>query len=382
MKDIEYWIWLSRIEGLNPKFLNDLLEKYGNPKIIWDKTKQELLEDGVKEKYANEITNIIYRQNLDKYSKYMNEKNIEIITIKDKEYPDKLKVIYDPPIVLYVKGNKYILNEKSIAIVGCRLCTKYGENVAKKLSYNLSINNINVISGLAKGIDSFAHKGSLIKNGKTIAVVGCGLDRVYPEENIQLFNQIIKNNGAIISEYIIGTKPLAKNFPRRNRIISGLSDGVVVVEAREKSGTLITVDMALEQGRDVYALPGRIGDAMSAGCNRLISCGAGIVLSPEMLLAELSSTPVSAEILEEINHITDNNHINIEETLDVNERKIYHLLDVYPKSLDMIWEEINHFGNSGMTILEVMNCLVKLCMKELAEQVQGANVYKIKNKYF
>ena len=287
MKDIEYWIWLSRIEGLNPKFLNDLLEKYGNPKIIWDKTKQELLEDGVKEKYANEITNIIYRQNLDKYSKYMNEKNIEIITIKDKEYPDKLKVIYDPPIVLYVKGNKYILNEKSIAIVGCRLCTKYGENVAKKLSYNLSINNINVISGLAKGIDSFAHKGSLIKNGKTIAVVGCGLDRVYPEENIQLFNQIIKNNGAIISEYIIGTKPLAKNFPRRNRIISGLSDGVVVVEAREKSGTLITVDFALEQGKTIYAVPGNIDNLNAYGTNNLIKQGARIVTCMEDILEDL-----------------------------------------------------------------------------------------------
>lgn len=287
MKDIEYWIWLSRIEGLNPKILNYLLEKYGNPKTIWDKSKEELLKDGIKEKYVDEIIKKDYRQNLDKYLKYMKENNIEIITIKDKEYPDKLKVIYDPPIVLYIKGNKNILNEKSVAIVGCRLCTKYGENIAKKLSYNLSFNNINVISGLAKGIDSFAHKGSLSANGKTIAVVGCGLDRVYPEENRTLFNEIIKRHGAIISEYIIGTKPVAKNFPKRNRIISGLSNGVVVVEAREKSGTLITVDFALEQGKTIYAVPGNIDNPNAYGTNELIKQGAKVVNSVQDILEEL-----------------------------------------------------------------------------------------------
>jgi len=287
MKDIEYWIWLSRIEGLNPKFSNDLLNRYNNPKTIWDKTKEELLQDGIKEKYADEIVNTIYRQNLDKYLKYMNENDIDVITIKDKEYPDKLKVIYDPPIVLYVKGNKDILNDKSIAIVGCRLCTKYGENVAKKLAYNLSFNNINIISGLARGIDSFAHRGCLKGNGKTIAVVGCGLDRVYPEENIELFNEIIRKGGAVISEYIIGIKPLAKNFPRRNRIISGLSDGVVVVEAREKSGTLITVDFALEQGKTIYAIPGNIDNLNAYGTNDLIKQGARIVTCMKDILEDL-----------------------------------------------------------------------------------------------
>ena len=287
MKDIEYWIWLSRIEGLNPKFLNDLLEKYKDPKIIWRKTKEELIAEEIKEDYAKEITNSIYRENLNKYLKYMNENSIEIITIKDKEYPDKLKVIYDPPVVLYVKGNKNILNEKSMAIVGCRQCTKYGENVAKKLSYNLSLNNINVISGLAKGIDSFAHKGSLLAKGKTIAVVGCGLDRVYPEENKTLFSEIIKANGAIVSEYIIGTKPLAKNFPKRNRIISGLANGVIVVEAREKSGTLITVDFALEQGKTIYAVPGNIGNLNAYGTNKLIKQGAKIVTNMQDILEDL-----------------------------------------------------------------------------------------------
>lgn len=287
MEDIEYWIWLSRVEGLNPRLLNNLLGKYGSPKVLWNKTKEELIEDGIKEKHVDEIINSNYRQKIDKYLKYMNENNIEIVTIKDKEYPDKLKVIYDPPIVLYVKGNKNILNEKSMTIVGCRVCTKYGENIAKKLAYNLSLNNINVISGLAKGIDSFAHKGALGAKGKTIAVVGCGLDRVYPEENKTLFHEIIKNGGTIISEYIIGIKPIAKNFPRRNRIVSGLSNGVIVVEAKEKSGTLITVDFALEQGKTIYAIPGNIDNPNAYGTNELIKQGAKIVTKIEDILEDL-----------------------------------------------------------------------------------------------
>ncbi len=286
MEDIEYWIWLSRIENLNPKVKNDLVKKYVNPKVLWNKTKEELIEDGIKEKHAEEIISNMYRQNIDKYIKYMTKNNIDIVTINDKEYPDKLKVIYDSPIVLYIKGNKNILNEKSIAIVGARECTKYGENIARKLAYNLSVNNINVISGLARGIDSFAHKGSIMANGKTIAVVGSGLDMVYPKENEGLFNEIINKKGLVISEYIIGTKPIAKNFPRRNRIISGLSNGVIVVEAKEKSGTLITVDFALEQGKNVYAIPGNIDNKNAFGTNDLIKQGAKIVTNMQDILED------------------------------------------------------------------------------------------------
>lgn len=287
MEKLKYWIWLSRIEGLNPKLLLDLIQKYNNPKNLWNKTKEELISDGLKEIYANRITDNQFRTNLDRYLKYMKENNIEIITIYDKEYPDKLRVIYDPPVVLYVKGNKKIINKKSIAIVGCRLSSKYGENIAKRLAYNLSLNNINVISGLARGIDSFAHKGSLMGKAETIAVVGCGLDIIYPQENKNLFNEIIQKDGLIISEYVIGTKPLAKNFPRRNRIISGLSDGVIVVEAREKSGTLITVDFALEQGKNVYVVPGNIDNVNSYGTNNLIKQGAKVVTNLQDVLEDL-----------------------------------------------------------------------------------------------
>ena len=171
MKDAEYWIWFSRIENLTPKKLLDLLVKFGTPKNIFNKTKEELIKSGIKEKDAININEIKYKTNLNKYLEYMQKNQIEMINIYDKGYPNKLKQIYDPPVVLYVKGNKKILKEKAVAIVGCRICTKYGENVAKNISYNLSLNNINIISGLARGIDTYSHIGCMEGNAKTIAVV-------------------------------------------------------------------------------------------------------------------------------------------------------------------------------------------------------------------
>ncbi len=277
MDNIKYWIWLSRIEELLPIQKLKLVEKINNPKVLWEMDKFSLISNGIEEKIADKIINNKYRNNLEKYQKYMLDNNIECVTIFDDEYPQKLKEIYDKPIMLYVKGNKNILNNYGLAIVGCRECSSYGEYVAKKISYNLGISNINVISGLAKGIDSCAHIGCLNTKSKTIAVVGCGLDMVYPKENKHLFESIISNGGAIISEYVIGTKPISKNFPARNRIISGISNGVVVIEAKERSGTLITVDFALEQGKDVYVVPGNITSLNSKGTNNLIKQGAKII---------------------------------------------------------------------------------------------------------
>ncbi len=182
-------------------------------------------------------------------------KKIETIKINDKRYPINLKRIDNPPKQIYVIGNTEILNNFSIAIVGSRLCTDYGKKMAQSIAYNLAKYDINVISGLAIGIDTNAHKGCLLNKGKTIAVLANGLDTIYPNENQDLANNIIENGGAIISEYPIGVPPKKENFPVRNRIISGLSDGVVVIEAKEKSGALITVDFALEQGKDVFAVP-------------------------------------------------------------------------------------------------------------------------------
>ena len=257
MDDKKYLIWLSRLEGIGPIKIKQLLESYKTPETIWKLKKEELLKiKGIGEKIANQILNKKYRSNLEQYVEYMEKYQIGIITILEKDYPKKLKNIYDPPIVLYYKGNrKLVSSNKIIGIVGCRNCSIYGEEVSKKFAQDLAKEEVCIISGMAKGIDSAAHIGALREKGKTIAVLGSGLDRVYPSENIKLYNEIIKNGGLILSEYVIGTNANRMNFPARNRIISGLSDGLLVVEAKEKSGTLITVDFALEQGKDVFVVP-------------------------------------------------------------------------------------------------------------------------------
>lgn len=205
------------------------------------------------------------------------KKNMQIIKYKDNEYPEKLKNIYDSPKKLYYLGNKSLLYMKSIAIIGCRKCTKTGAYNAYKFGYELARKNICVVSGLARGIDSYSHIGAIRAKGKTIAVLGSGLDVIYPRENKGIYYEIIKNNGLIISEYPLGSKPEKYHFPARNRIISGISDGVLIIEAREKSGTLITVDFALDQGKDIYAIPGNLENENSYGTNNLIKEGANLV---------------------------------------------------------------------------------------------------------
>ena len=214
---------------------------------------------------------------------------IEEISIESEGYPQKLRKIYDPPIKLYVLGNKEILKQKGIAIVGTRKATEYGKNISLQISKELSQNGIHIISGLALGIDTYAHMGNIYaqSKGKTIAVLGSGIDEIYPKENIELARKIIQTGGCIVSEYELGTKPTKLNFPRRNRIISGLSDGILVVEAGEKSGALITAEFGLEQGKEIFAVPGDITKMQSKGTNMLIKDGAKIVLSSQDILEEL-----------------------------------------------------------------------------------------------
>lgn len=289
MKDKRYWIWLSRIEGLGCVRKNKLLKMYKTPEEIWKLSYEDIIRiDGFGEKIAKSILDCKYRKDLDKYIEFMKQNNIHIITIYDEEYPNKLKNIYDSPVTLYVKGNKDILNNNSISIVGCRNCSNYGKEVSMKFAYDLAKENITIISGMAKGIDTNSHIGCLHAKGKTIAVLGSGLDRIYPKENIALYNEIISSGGAIVSEYVIGTTATRMNFPARNRIISGLSDGVIVVEAKEKSGTLITVDFALEQGKDIFVVPGNITSHNSVGTNELIKQGAKCVTSVKDILEEYS----------------------------------------------------------------------------------------------
>lgn len=294
LENKRYWIWFSLIKKLGCIRKKRLLEIYKTPEKIYNLTGKELVKiDGIGEEIIHNIMESKNERVIDYHIKYMKENNIDIIHIYEESYPQILKQIYDAPISLYIKGNKEILNNKSIGIVGCRECTDYGKKATKYFAYNLSKENINIVSGLAKGVDSYAHWGNVgaineLKNhnicGKTIAVVGNGLDMVYPKENIELANEIIRSGGAIISEYSCGTKPDKMNFPARNRIISGISSGIIVVEAKEKSGTLITVDFALEQGRDVYVVPGNINSINSVGTNDLIKQGARLVTSYEEII--------------------------------------------------------------------------------------------------
>lgn len=283
-------MWLSLIKGLGSRKKLELLQEYGNPKKIYNLTESELLKvRGIGKELTKKILDKNIKEQIYKHIKYMQKYKIDVISINDKKYPQILKQIYDPPISLYIKGNAEVLNGKNIAIVGCRNSSKYGEEAAKYFAYNLSAKGINIISGLARGIDTYAHIGNLgamMHNGndicgKTIAVVGNGIDIIYPKENKYLEEKIIKSGGCIISEYPLGTKPEKFNFPARNRIISGLSKGVLVIEARVKSGTLITIDFALQQGRDVYVVPGNINSVNSVGTNDLIKQGAKLVTRVE-----------------------------------------------------------------------------------------------------
>lgn len=282
-------IWFSRIDLSNKIKLN-ILEKYSTNKL-YEMGKGELenvFQEDIKNKenIINKILDFKYKKDLDKYEKYLNNKGINLIYYYEKDYPEKLLNIDDRPAYIFVRGNKNILNDDGVGIVGSRKASEDGKRNAKYFSKEIADRNVNVISGLAVGIDKYAHLGALESNfGKTIAVLGTGLaDKdLYPEENRKVFERILEKEGAIVSEFIIGTKPLKYNFPRRNRIISGLSDKLIVVEAKEKSGSLITADFALEQGKEIYAIPGKINDENYVGTNRLIKDGAFLLEAVEDL---------------------------------------------------------------------------------------------------
>lgn len=294
---MNYWIWYSTLTTLTPIQKKKLLDIYETPKAIFKAEKEDLAnlnflqQSNVNEIFQKRDIDLLY-----KYEKYISKNNIHMLNITDKDYPEKLKRIYDPPITLFLRGNIKLLNSFSIAMIGCRNATPYGINIAKTMAHALANKNVVIVSGMARGIDGASHMGALMSNkqdtfgikGKTIAVLGSGVDYPYPSENLDIYKSILQNQGLIVSEYIVGTRPLAKNFPQRNRIISALSEGVLVVEAKRKSGTMITVDFALEQGKNVYTIPGNINSANSEGTNDLIKQGAKLVSSIEDILEDFT----------------------------------------------------------------------------------------------
>ncbi len=280
-----YWYWLNNISGIGRVRIRELLLHFNSPYGVYNSTYKELEKtELLKEELIGNI--VSSRDNIELYIKDYNElnrKNIRFTYPGRHDYPTRLLRIPDYPYALYYKGRLPDDNRPSVSIIGARNCTQYGIAVATNLAQEFSDMGIQIISGMALGIDTCAHKGAVQCNSDTYAVLGCGVDICYPRSNIELYMDILENGG-IISEYPVSTQPLSQLFPARNRIISGLSDAVVVVEARKKSGSLITVDQALEQGKDVFVVPGRIGDKLSEGCNDLIKMGAQAITYPQDIL--------------------------------------------------------------------------------------------------
>lgn len=283
----EILIWLSHLGGITYHEMISLTQYFGSLSELWDADQQHL------EKALGKHRIIVERMKKNNHDAFiegmyqgLGKYQVEPVTILDEEYPEKLKGIYDPPTVIYMKG-KPRFDQPMIGIVGSRRATPYGKWAANFFAKELAKNQVGIISGLALGIDTAAHKGALEGEGYTVGVLACGLDQCYPASNRGLRDQILVS-GCLISEYSPQTPPLKHHFPARNRIISGLSDGIVVIEAAEKSGALHTVDFAVDQGKEVYALPGNINQPQSKGTNQLIRDGVRILLSPEELLEDLS----------------------------------------------------------------------------------------------
>ena len=287
MRFNKYQIGLACIEELGGAPVRRLLEKYGDEETIWEAPDSEIntlliLTDKQKEAFTSKRR----RFDLDKSYEYVLSKRVKLVAYRDSIYPTKLKEIPSPPSYLFYLGTLPKDDIPSVSIIGARMCSEYGKEAAKYYSSVLSKNGIQIISGLASGIDGISQRAALDADGSSFGILGSGIDVCYPVANKTLYKDLAIRGG-VISENPIGSKPLPYHFPMRNRIISGISDIVLVVEAKEKSGTLITVSMALEQGKDVYALPGNYNSRLSLGCNKLIADGAGIAYSPEVLLEEL-----------------------------------------------------------------------------------------------
>ncbi len=346
MEDKKYWMWLSSIPGVGSKRFIALIDYFHEPENIFNSSEAELIKCGLIP--LNVVKQITMNRDIKKIDKYLNkvqEKNIKVYTISDDDYPENLKNIYDPPPIIYVKGELLKKDNHSIAIVGSRKASDYGMKAAQKISSELAELGVTIVSGMALGVDSHAHRGALHSGGRTIAVFACGLNHVYPPSGLDLSNDIIKN-GAIISEYPIGVKALPASFPARNRIISGLSLGTIVIEAGEKSGSLITADFAAEQGREVFAVPGSIFSHNSKGTNALIKNGAKLVESIDDILQEFSHLNLSWAI-EKTHDKKGEEHENSD---------ILSLIDQNGKTIDQIIEHSSRKANdilSEITMLEL-----------------------------
>lgn len=312
---MQYKIWLLML-NINDSEKIRIREKYGDEKVIYDNFDDIKLELNMRGSYIREVE----LEKAINISEWILKNKVGFITFFDKEYPDELKEIEMPPYALFYKGKIDVLKERKVSIIGSRLCSQYGIEITKLLTKELISFNISIISGGAKGIDTIAHKTAIEGDGKTVVILGCGIDVVYPYQNRSLFNSV-EENGLIITEFLPGTKPLKHNFPRRNRLISGLSELVIVVEASEKSGSLITARLAAEQGREIMSVPGSLFSKTSRGCNKLIRDGAQVFTDMSDLRAILNLTckdkeSIISPIKQKILSIVSDEPIHIDELVN------------------------------------------------------------------
>ncbi len=355
MSSRKYWVGFNIVPAIGPAKVRALLDYFGDLQTAWQARTRDLSRAGLDRRAIRNLVRKRAELDLDDEMRKIEQHNVHFVTWEDDTYPSLLRQIYNPPPVLYIRGELRPEDEWAVAVVGTRKATIYGKQVTRTLGRELAQNHVTIVSGLAHGIDAAAHRTALDAGGRTIAVLGCGLDRVYPAQNKQLAHDIVEN-GALVSDYALGTPADARNFPPRNRIISGLSLGVLVVEAATRSGALITVDFALEQGRDVFAVPGDITHKNSAGCNRLIHDGAKMVLGVQDILEELNLTMIEQ-------------HVEVRATLpkDETEARLLAFVSDEPIHMDEICRQ------TDLPIQQISSTLAMMELKGMIRQVGGMN---------
>lgn len=353
------WLSLYLILGIGNVTIKNLLEKWETPDRVFEVPAAELVKTkGLRKEVAKNIAGKKFQRDPESVLKKIERLGARVIVYADPEYPDQLRKIYDPPMIIFVKGLTIPRKTTFIAMVGSRHPTPYGQKSAHIIAQGLARRGIGIVSGLALGIDATSHSGCLFGKGYTLAVLGTGIDIIYPESNRKLYQEIVEN-GSVITEYLPGTPPEPKNFPIRNRIISGISSGVVVVEATKKSGSLITATLALDQGRDVFAVPGSIHSFKSTGCHLLIKQGARLIENSDDILDELG---LNYPFASKTDTFKDKQPSL---PMDEMEAKLYQLIGDYPTHIDQIARQ------GKLSSGEVSSILMKMELKGLVRQLPG-----------
>jgi DNA processing protein len=351
--DRRYWVGFNLVKGIGPVKVRRLLDHFGDLEAAWKASLPALAASGLDRRSIENLFQVRAGSDLDDALRQVERLGVQVLTWDDEDYPRNLRAIAQPPPVLYLKGALTPADEWAVAVVGTRHGTPYGREAARELASGLAANGVTVVSGLARGVDFIAHKAALDAGGRTLAVLGSGVDNIYPPEHAPLAEAIARS-GAVLSDYALGTPPDSVNFPPRNRIISGLSKGVLVIEAGEGSGALITSDFAAEQGRDVFAVPGSIFQRAAQGTNKLLQQGAKLVNSV-------------ADVLEELNLASVNEHRAARTVLptDATERRLLDCLTADPVHIDEIGAQ------AGLPISQVSGALALMELKGLVRQVGG-----------